>query len=332
LLIIRLATQNGANSLPYLREDNLNIIGPEYRQQIPVRVWLQDAIYLDPANDLCGNLTSAMPYVLRGQFVVPQSCTLTLEPGSRIWMGPGAGIEVKGKLKGYGSLNQKIHIRDYQIQEANPFLPGFWRGIRFEAYSGIDTLGHVNLSNADTAFYFAGHSDLDTIAELAVVSTVIQNCFTGWIIDNSGQDLYFENCLMHTVGNDGVHQKAAGCIQFNFCTLDANSLSIAKTGIGLRQAMGKTYLRNSILSGEFSEEIVAASFLRVDSSWIQSNQTFVGSGTVRGSNPQYQNSNQGNYLLKPESPAAGIARSGLVAFDLLGKPRTTTPHAGCYEF
>ncbi len=161
----------------------------------------------------CGEVwTAQKPIVLLGSALVYTMCTLVIEPGTRVYMGNGASLVVRGRLM-CGALGAGVpgvtfrglrrddfyDIRDprYQsptIDQFTPkyaFTPGQWGAILFQPSRGPYQTTRNELFN-----------------------TVIKNASYGVLIDNPrfvpGHRVRLESCVVRTAYVAGVWGVGAG--------------------------------------------------------------------------------------------------------------------------
>lgn len=140
----------------------------------------------------CGEIwTAATPIVLLRSTLVDSMCVLTIEPGTRVYLAPGASLVVGGRLI-CGQLGQKL-VK--------------FQGLRRESY-------YANVPGQWGTIAFVSHQGSQQTAESQLLNTDIRNAIIGVQISNarylSGQRVRIESCFIRNAYTAGVLGIGAG--------------------------------------------------------------------------------------------------------------------------
>jgi len=125
---------------PIVIEDSLQFVTNGNTQYVDLIAWGQDAYFYKPnvfpmsgpAYSLvkCGDVWSSdKPHVVFGYLVVDSGCTLTMQPGTQVYMHNNAVLYVNkgGTLKIQGSLPPAtVNIQGDRLEAAYAAIPGQW--------------------------------------------------------------------------------------------------------------------------------------------------------------------------------------------------------------
>lgn len=164
------------------------------------------------------------PYVIYGVLFV-DSCTLTLPPGTEIYVHGGFGVQdstvyndgiifvlEQGRLNAKGSIDQPVVIQGDRLESSFEEVWGQWAGIILGAGSKNNVLEYTTVKNSIVGLR------VDSAAELSMKHSVIHNTSgSGLLALHSSVDA--ENCLFYNNGGNNVQLEYGGDYDFTYCTL-----------------------------------------------------------------------------------------------------------------
>ncbi len=215
---------------PFIVEDRLiaTLNGREYA--VPFVAYGQDANYVVDSVLQTQTWSDKKPYVIIHDALVENGHTLTIAPGTRVYVHADSRLYVQGTLKAIGTKTDSIIFQGDRLDRkyfGNVGYPGEWGGLYFFGTSSNNELRHVILRNCgNTSRRFGGQPaaiqvDYDTAAKpgytLSMYNSRIENSIGYGILSFTGK-VYAENCLIHTTGAQAVGVFQGGAYDFVNCT------------------------------------------------------------------------------------------------------------------
>ena len=345
------------DQLPFIIRDSIQISanGKTVFQQL--EAWGQNARYIR-GKYITENTTwdKNLPYVILGGVLVDTFATLTIEPGTRIYLNADAPMIVDGTLIAKGTKKDSIVFQGNRLDEPYRNFPGSWPGIIFRGSSKNNLIEHAFIKNAYQGIIADQHKTPEP--KITINNTVIDNIFDiGMLAINSNVSL--NNCLISNCGNN-VALIYGGTYNFNHCTIVSVSnnyishknpilvtTNFIKQNNQLLSAALNANFTNCILWG--SEGLVDNEItlekegngivnLNFDHVLFRSksdppNATFT--NVIRNEDPVFDSidvsNNYYDFRLKKESPAVNKGKITSIDADLDGNSRKDLPDLGCYE-
>lgn len=342
--------------LPFVVADSLVFVTNGIQQDVKLRAWGQDAYFFRgrvTLSDCNARFGAARPYVITQSLTVPEGCRLTLAAGAKLYFEPGASLLVGGRLTAEGTTDQPVLLTGSRLErEYQQGIGGSWAGIVFGQNSTDNVLQGIRLRNAITGLR-VGRPDQDTIADLTIRQSIIENCAsTGLLAFSSDvivENTQITNCIENTVALlAGGHYTLRHCtiavmgcnfirdaphfVASNFVVLPDNTL--------LHEHM-RLIVSNTILHGNLDEEIQLANRSGKDFEISTRNNIlrtrltnlFANNENKLGVNPRFVRACQGDYTVEATSPAirAGADLTPAIQTDLRSRPRNSPPDIGAYE-
>ncbi len=365
LLLVEVTIDPRDENLPFLVNDSLTFLTNGRRQSVQLVAYGQDAVFLDGEVLECDAIwTADKPYVIFNSVLVDTLCSLTIQPGARIYSHVNSYIFVRGSLTVNGSAEAPVIFRNDRLDESYENAPGQWGGLVFLPGSKDNVIEHARIRNARTGIYL-GTPDEDDIPDLVLGNSVIENMggseaipvgdFNvlpgyGLLALTSDAHVYntlIANCQINTVGN-----YAGGNYQYSHCTLAAFSFDF------FRQSSSVVFSNNVVLGDEsvitaplqvsvvnsiiwgslpdellLSEEPSAAFSVSISNSLLRTRlYQDLWEGNLINENPLFTDPEAFNYRLDEGSPAIDFGLDAGISTDLDGMPRDATPDAGAYEY
>jgi len=354
--LLVLATVNipsRGEDMPFVVSDRVLFSTNGNSQDVDLVAWGQEANFFRADSVIACNTTwtADRPYVLYGSVLVDTACVLTVEPGARIYINNGATFFVAGTLEVEGTSEQPVEITDLRLDlEA----PGQWNGILFLVASQDNRIAHARISNAQFGLRI-GTPDNDTLADLTISNSVIQNMATFGILGFSS-DVVVRNTLIDNCIEFSVAHFAGGYYQYQHCTITNFSVEqfsqqpaaiftdnfVLEDNSQLVEDL-VVRIQNCIIWGiDLEEEELifnldggANADLLIERSLLRSNnEIFDINGNILETDPLFPafvDPFVQDFQLDTLSPAKDIGRTLPFSDDLLGNSRDAEPDAGAYE-
>lgn len=301
--------------------------------------------------------TNTLPIVIGGKGVtVNAGATLTIEEGTKVYLGARSPIIVNGTLKALGGADSGKQISFLSDRLDAPYnsLTGSWPGIFFNSTSSNNVLQYCNISNANNGVSVA-EQGTNTGIMLTLNQCVFDN-IKDIAIGGSNTSIAATNCLVSNSGNNVV-LSGGGNYSFNYCTIvgyDNSSISHTNPvmNISNTDSSGKVYnlncaVTNSIIygvSGIVGDELVinkkdAPNYNVAFSNTLYKAQDAILTlatfkNCISNQSPLFVNvktDSSFNFKLQESSPCIKAGISNSVTIDLLGKARPNIPDIGCYQ-
>ena len=351
ILILLKATINDRDSLsPYVVEDQLLFNTNGNKQEVSIFSWGQDANYLKDSVLACNTTWSAgKPYVIYDHVLVDSLCTLTIEPGTRIFSHLGSNIYVKGSIKVNGAANDRVLFINDRFDGDDPLYPGQWGGIVFLEGSKNNEIRFADIRNAEVGIWL-GTPDTDDLPDLVLENCVIENMSGSGVLAFTA-DLVMTNCLLNNAGQFAFAGLAGGNYTLQYNTIANYAFGFFKTQAtfvvtdqlelsdgGIIQGAVSLELNNNIIWGPSTDEIqllndagLNFSLSMLNNLLKTSNETFVGFNNILNEDPLFIDPENFDYQLDSLSPAINSGVELGIAIDLLGNSRDNPPDIGAYE-
>ncbi len=366
LVLVEVTIDPRDENLPFLVNDSLIFETNGNRQSIDLVSYGQDAIFLDGEVLACDAVwTADKPYVIFNSILVDTLCSLTIEPGARIYSHTNSYILVRGTLQATGNLEQRIIFRNDRLEPAFENAPGQWGGIVFLPGSNSNVLNFVSIRNAKTGIYL-GTPDDDSETDLVLGNAIIENMggaegipagnfnvqpgfgFLGLTSEAYVYNTVINNCEINTVGN-----YAGGEYRYEHCTfasfsfdffrqspsvIFSNNIILADESV-LTAPLEVTMV-NSIIWGSLPDELLLSEdpssgfMVSFSGSLLRSRQYAdnpILEDNLVNENPMFVDPQEYDYHLSEGSPAIDLGLDAGIPLDLDGKPRDENPDAGAYE-
>lgn len=346
-------------NLPFVLRDSILISYNGNQKFVQLQAYGQNAIFLNNVT-LTGNVTwnSTLPYVILGGIIVDSTATLTVQPGTRIFLHATAPFLVDGTLIVNGTKQDSVVFNGDRLDPDYSMLPASWPGIFFRSSSKDNYLKHVIIKNAYQGV-IAQDPSTNVNPKLTLSQCIIDNVYDAGVL-GINTNIYADNCLISNCGSN-ILLGLGGDYRFISCTVVSyNNVYIAhnnpvlqvsnfaKQGNAIFTANLKALFQNSIFwggGGNVDSEIVIniqgtnpfpVSFDHVlyKASNAVPNGVF-DANSIRNEDPQFDsidiNHSYYNFRLQNTSPAIHKGVTTAFSIDLDDKPRSANPDIGCYE-
>lgn len=338
--------------LPMAVTDSVNFLSGSHSGRVILEAWGQD-IRLVEGNILSPTVwTEGKPYVISGHLFVDTLASLTLEPGTRVYMHHGAEVTVAGSLLAEGTGEKRITIATDRLEKEYRDVPGRWKGLTFQSCSRGNVLNHTDIRNAEIALKINGLPA--SVPDLNMNSSTVMHNTVGSLVAINA-DLFAVNSLFAHSGFSTVSLAEGGTYEFIHCTLsnrwEYSFRSEPALFINPRSGtMPSVSVINTVITGSLTNELlinsssaVAASGFRADSSLIKVDTLSANWYTTSLfrhvlTSPQPRFIDEGAWDFRPDtlSPLLDHAgRTEMLAwpFDIRNKPRPydSGPDIGAFE-
>lgn len=338
--------------LPMAVTDSVNFVSGSNSDRVILEAWGQDIrlIQEDVLTDAVW--TEGKPYVIRGHPLVDTLATLTLEPGTKVYMHHGAGITIAGTLNAAGTADKRIIFATDRLEQEYKDVPGRWKGLTFQSCSHGNVLNHTDIRNAEIAVTVGGQAA--SMPDLTMNSTTLMHNTVASLVAKHA-DLFAVNSLFVHSGFSTVKLAEGGSYEFIHCTLNnrweysfrSEPALFISPGSG---SMPSVSIVNTVISGSLSNELlinasaaVAASGFRADSSLIKVDtvsaawySTALFRQVLTTPLPRFIDENGWDFrpdTLSPLLDRAGRSEMMTWPFDVRNKPRPygAGPDIGAFE-
>lgn len=274
------APDNHAKGPQLLEDDLVFTLESGVQQSVNIRGYSWDAdIY--GFLEIHGDTTIAggdKPIVIQKGLKVDSGATLTVAPGTTLYFGQTAGIDVYGRLKAEGTAEKNVVLRGDRIDNMFDYLPydrvpGQWQGVRLHESSYGNSLNYTDLHSAYNGIV-CDSSSLEQ-KKLQTYNTTIHNCQGyGLLAVNSDVDLW--NCQITNTLNDcaafiGGRTTIRYCTFAQFYPFDADrgaALRFANTTGGNDCPLLQFDVYNSLITGYADDVLMGDISDKTDANYL----------------------------------------------------------------
>ena len=161
------------------------------------------------------SFTNTLPYVILGGILVDSNATLTIAPGTKIYLHANAPFLVDGTLIANGTKQDSIQFNGDRLDPDYRDLPASWPGIFFRSSSKDNYLKHAIIKNAYQGIIAQGLS-LNANPKLITSQCIIENIYDAGIL-GIHTNIYADNCLISNCGSN-IELGLGGDYRFIHCT------------------------------------------------------------------------------------------------------------------
>lgn len=360
IIFITVYIPAGSGPVPFHLEDSIRISYNGNEQFVQLNAWSQNAHFLKNMTIQHDTLwPNDLPYVIYGSLTVDSNATLTIQPGTHIYMHADAPIYVDGSLKVLGDSlsSQRVYFTGDRLDLPYANYPGSWPGIFFRQNSKDNVLNYAVLQNGNQTLVSEGLS-ADMNPKLSLNQCIINNSQAEGILAVQSS-IHAINCLISNCGQNIVIE-SGGAYQFEYCTVASYStnllfhqqpvLSVSNSGSNGSQTVtgdlnagfincifwGGDGIPDEAIIQKQGSNIFNVLFdhtilkqqnypSNIDSSslWLNTDPLFIATGTT---------DNAYNFQLQAGSPALDKGASSGIIIDMNGDPRPVNlSDLGCYE-
>lgn len=356
--------------LPMIIVDSLVFNINNNIQDVKLAAWGQDAHFIfpnyeDPDNGLQFHLitedvvwTNDLPYVVYGLAVVAPDVTMQIEEGTSIHFHNNSSMIFleRSSLKANGSSEKPIRFQGDRLEDFYDNVAGQWGRIYFYPTSKDHEINYAIIKNGTVGLH------VDTIGSttaptLSIRNTVIKNMSIAGLFAQ-GSHIDAENLVIADCGEYAAILALGGTYNFRHCTFaNYNSVNSRNTpaltlnnyyedinGVIQVREFDKLTFANSIIYGSLQEELSmdfhpgTSPPLLFDHCLLKTQADLTTpsfTNSLKNLNPQFIDTQRGDYRLKDNSPAIGAGNpevSLTVPYDLLGQDRTIRSDLGAIQY
>jgi len=351
LVLLNASINPKQQDLPFIVRDSILFSINGKSQEVKIIGWGQDAHYLRNQRIRQNTVWSGKkPYIISGILQVDSLRNLTIEQGVTVYMDINAAILVKGSLTINGTVLDKVNFRGVRLDRRYEQVAGQWDAIYFDAGSRNNKINYAHIRNGNVGLRIGAPPDNDTIPELMVENTIIENMrFRGLISFSS--DVYMANTLINNCTQNVVACLAGGDYTFLHCTFAntetrfftdeptvymANFYRLPDESV-LKSPLSLTMI-NCIVWGDRAIDFQLNSAADVPAKWLVRNSLlkttdnqFNNNDNILNQRPRFKSAFRSNFQLDSLSPAIDKGIPVGITTDLEGVVRDAKPDLGAYE-
>jgi len=342
---------------PFVVRDSLLIEFNDKTQKIQLEAWGRNAHFIRNGRiTQTQTWTNDKPYVILVGLTIEPNTTLTLSPGTELYMHADAPILVRGSLRSLGEAenNRRVRIQGDRLDEPYRFFPAAWPGIYIQPGSTDNLFRFTSIKQAYQAVVVEQGAN-SLLPVLRLEQCEIDNAFDAGLI-GVNTSIVAENCLISNCGQNAV-LIGGGNYQFTHCTMASYAnryIDHKKPVLTLTNFSGNSthplqaQFTNCIFWGEggtITDEVLlaknSAAAFQVGFDHVlwkmQSTPTLATTNQILnnqspGFDSIYSSNRYYDFRLGGGSPARNAGRTTPITIDLDGRPRTVgQPDLGCYE-
>lgn len=346
--------------LPFVVQDSIRINFNGNEHWVQLEAWGQNARFLrNRVVNASESWDNQKPYVILGGLQVAPEVTLTITPGTRIYLHADAPLIIDGTLRVAGQRwdSTRVIFQGDRLDDPYRDFPAGWPGIYFTETSKNNLLEYAIIKNAYQGLV-AEKPSVNSNPKLALKACIIDNCYDAGIL-GLRSDVSAENCLISNCGKN-IALAYGGNYQFTHCTSASYSnpyfqhkepgvivTDFIKSGNSLFTGPLNATFTNCIFWGDngvVENEVVTSkqgnnfsvSFRNClwKAKTTPANSTL--SNIIANESPLFDslniNARRFNFRLREGSPALNKGLGTPLVSDLDGHPRPVgLPDLGCYE-
>jgi hypothetical protein len=222
-IFVTVNVQAGQQPAPFLLQDSIGVSYNGIVQYIQLNVWGQNAHFLN--NQVIeGNASwsNDLPYVVYGSLQIDTGASLTVQPGTHIYVHAGAPVYVDGSLivLGQAADSQRVYFTGDRLDQPYSGYPGSWPGIIFRQTSKDNLLNYAVLQNANQSLVAEGPAT-DAAPKLSLNQCIINNSLNSGILAVQ-TSITAINCLVSNCGQN-ITIAGGGVYHFEHCTVASYS-------------------------------------------------------------------------------------------------------------
>lgn len=349
-----------SGNLPFILRDSILISYNGNQQFVQLQAYGQNAIFLNSIK-ITGNISfnNTLPYVILGGILVDSSATLTIGPGTRIYLHADAPFLVDGTLIANGTKENGIQFNGDRLDPDYRDLSASWPGIFFRSSSKDNFLKHVIIKNAYQGI-IAQDLSVNANPKLTMSHCIIDNIYDAGIL-GIHTNIEADNCLVSNCGGN-IELGLGGDYRFIHCTVASynNFFITHKTPVlqvSNAAMQGSTTLTEQLTAffqncifwgdgGNVDNEIAVNIEAGANSNIVNFDHVLYkaktdvangifDAGSIKNADPLFDSidvSHQHyNFHLQAGSPAIDAGVVTTIASDLDDKLRDAKPDIGCYE-
>jgi hypothetical protein len=210
-----------ADDLPFIISDSIQINYNGNTRFVQLQAYGQNANFLHAAL-ITGNVTwtNTRPYVIIGGIQIDTTATLTIDPGTKIYLHANSPFIVDGTVILNGTKTENIVFTSDRLDEEYRDLPAGWPGIYIRNSSTDNVFTFAVIKNAYQGIVVEGEST-NVNPKLIISQSIIDNAYDAGLFC-IGTSVNTDNSLISNCGRNLVIE-GGGNYNFTHCTIAAYS-------------------------------------------------------------------------------------------------------------
>lgn len=183
---------------PFVVRDSVRLTENGSSSFIQLEAYGQNANYIR-GEYIIENTTwdNTKPYVILDGVLVSENTTLTINPGTRIYLHANAPFIVQGTLIAEGTKQDSIVFQGDRLENDYKDLPASWPGMYFTSNSSGNVLTHTIIKNAFQGIVSEGNAN--PFPKITLKQSVIDNIYDIGIVAYN-TSILAENCKITNCG------------------------------------------------------------------------------------------------------------------------------------
>ncbi|NOY36817.1 MAG: hypothetical protein GXO83_04515 [Chlorobi bacterium] len=206
------------NNNPVYIHDSVTFEINGNRQDIDLVAWGQDVHLLDGEIIATQTWNDDKPYLIVHSMLVDTLQTLTILPGTRVYLHNNSTVYVSGTLEVLGTYDAPVQFSGDRLEQMYEDIPGQWGGIYLLNGSKNNRIEHAVIKNGIYGIHLGNLYSNDPPPDLVISNTVIMHMnFAG--ISTIGATIRGGNLLIADCGFYNLVLTTGGDYTFYHCTL-----------------------------------------------------------------------------------------------------------------
>jgi len=225
-IFVSVFVRSGTELTPFMLQDSIRISYNGIEQYIQLSAWGQNAHFLkNQVISANTNWPNDLPYVIYDSLRIDSNATLTIQPGTHIYMHANAPIFVDGSLNvlGQAADSTRVYFTGDRLDQPYAGYPGSWPGIYFRQTSKDNIMNYAVLQNGNQTLVVEGPSS-DLSPKLSLNQCIINNSLAEGILSIQSS-ITAINCLISNCGQNIVIG-VGGVYNFEHCTVASYSTNL----------------------------------------------------------------------------------------------------------
>ena len=375
-VFVELTPSANNTNTPLLITDAINVTIAGNTKRVELVAYGQDAVFILPNTQINGlpplhlfpensntTWTNEKPIVIYGFTAFDSTATLSIEPGTKIYMHGNAGLWIyrDAQITANGTVSQPIIFQGDRLEPAYENIPGQWDRIWINEGQADNTLSNVIIKNSTFGIQaetlpFSYNLQAPTSGNKLVLNNVqiLNSALFGLFLRN--YQVEANNCIIAEAGQYCIGVTGSGKYNFNHCTINNNSTidnretpavfltNAYKDGAGTIQIreIEQANFVNTIIYGRLETELNyetvgtgVTNNLNFDYCLIKTEEKANAieiTNSLLNVDPTFKEIAKFDYSLNNASPAINAGTLTSLSTDINGDSRVGNPDIGAIEF
>lgn len=351
-IFIEVTVDPTGGDLPVAVTDSVNFLSGNNGGRVILEAWGQDIRIVDEDILSDATWTEGRPYLINGSLFIDTAATLTLDPGTRVYMHYGSSLTLAGSLRANGTPDKQIIFATDRLEEEYLDIPGRWRGLKILGCSRGNMLNYTEIRNAEIAVEVDGRAG--SVPVITMNSAILMHNSVASLAARYA-DIFAVNSLFAHSGFSTVSLTEGGIYEFVYCTMNnrweyshrSEPVLFISPGNGVMPAVS---VFNSVISGNLTNELRIDASAATAAQWFRADSSLIKVDTMAASwfssvlfrdvlttpDPRFIDESAWDFrpdTLSPLLDCAGISEASLYPYDIRNKPRPSYAGTdmGAYE-